>query len=156
MLRRNFRNQKNLLYVVCGARSLLWNLSALFYILSPSWKSLPSAISSVVAFISIVTKNHAYFSFNFFSYQRLLIFQIKSYVFLTKKHVTSSTHEETNFPSWVYFVFILYFIGTIIFKKMFSKVGGSRKRQRGWSYRPYRQGYLIDSGGGSHLLHTIQ
>ena len=80
MLRRNFRNQKNMLYVVRGARSLLWNLSALFYILSPSWKSLPSTLSSVVAFNSIVTKNHAYFSFNFFSYQRLLIFQIKYYV----------------------------------------------------------------------------
>ena len=73
-----------------------------------------------------------YFSLNSFWYQRLLLFRIKSQSGIAFKSFSyqktcniilkSSKHEEIIFPHEFIFVFILYFIGGDIVKKM-SKVG---------------------------------
>ena len=73
---------------------------------------------------------------NSFRYQRLLLFRIKSHptikVFLTKTAcnvlLKSSKHEEVTFLHEFIFVFILYFIGSILSKNV--KNGGKRDQRK--------------------------
>ena len=45
-------------------------------------------------------------------------------------------------------VYPIFYWYNYLQKNVFKSRGFKKKTERGWSYRPYRQGYLIDSGGG--------
>ena len=51
-------------------------------------------------------------------------------------------------------VYPIFYWYNYLQKNVFKSRGFKKKTERGWSYRPYRQGYLIDSGGVTPFAHN--
>ena len=70
----------------------------------------------------------------------------------------SSKKEKRTFPHEIIFVFIWFFIGTILSKNPDQKWGVQKKdKNKGWSYNGGvgSVGWGVSIEGGSNLLHTM-
>ena len=74
-----------------------------------------------------------------FHLECLLLFQIKSQPCVTYKSVDFK-NKEITFPHEFIFIFILYFIETILLEKSCKKPGVGKKYKMGGL--PYNEGYL--------------